>query len=146
MLSLRSLENVGKVGIEKNGRALNDFYIVKKVRFVIFQLNYLYLGLKIGVDFFIKWELMQLGVLLISKMLVWKTWNPKMPPIPMNACPGYTAHCAVACSHEEGKRCFKLTSGFLWKDIFERMPKISKLILLTQFRKRFKWTISSVKA
>ena len=26
----------------------------KMVRFVIFQLNYLYLGLKIGVDFFIK--------------------------------------------------------------------------------------------
>ena len=93
MLSLRGLENGGKVGIEKNGRALNDFYIVKKVRFVIFQLNYLYLGLKIGVDFFIKWELMQLGVLLIAKMLVWKTWNPKMPPNPLNACPGYTAHC-----------------------------------------------------
>ena len=62
MLSLRSLENVGKVGIEKNGRALNDFYIVKKVRFVIFQLNHLYLGLEILYDFFIKWKLKQLGL------------------------------------------------------------------------------------
>ena len=93
MLSLRSLENVGKVGIERNGRALNDFYIVKKVRFVIFQLNHLYLGLEIGLNFFTKWKLKQLGVLLITKMLIWKTWNPKVPPTPMNACPGYTAHC-----------------------------------------------------
>ena len=56
-MSLRSLENVGKAGIEKNGRALNNFYIVKKVRFVIFQLNHLYLGLEIGVSLFTKWKL-----------------------------------------------------------------------------------------
>ena len=67
MLSLRSLENVGKVGIEKNGRALNDFYIVKMVRLVIFRLNHLHLGLEIGVDFFIKWKLKQLGVLSYQK-------------------------------------------------------------------------------
>ena len=70
MLSLRSLENVGIVGIEKNERALNDFYVVKKVRFVIFQLNHLYLGTEIGLNFFTKWKLKQLDVLFITKMLI----------------------------------------------------------------------------
>ena len=131
-MSLRSLGNVGKVGIEKNGRALNNFYIVKKVRFVIFQLNYLYLGLGIGVDFFIKWELMQLGVLLISKLLVWRTWNPKCLPAQwMHALATQLTVISWGALHSNGKSIIWFSLG-----LFLRSLNLNRLYPLNQFCKQ----------
>ena len=99
---------------------------------MIFQLKYLYLGLKVWVDFFIKWKLMQLGVLLISKLLVWRTWNPKCLPAQwMHALATQLTVISWGALHSNGKSIIWFSLG-----LFLRSLNLNRLYPLNQFCKQ----------